>query len=240
VLTTSAVFPVVLDFRGGRKTDALVEHLRHVNAGLPVFVLDNASGQCESTYVTHRNVQNSNVGGGLRDCLDLGRQAGAAWILFVANDVTPVSPLCVQEFVNVVNRWPNVVHVSASLTATSAQAAVFPWMVSRGGSVARQVVHADILVSLLNVEFVQSFGGFPPSKGGWGYSWELAFHARRADRPVVVLDSCVIEHLSRVHDVAWKRSEATKVYMDRYGCIPWSPLKRQLQTLYRAVAGSGL
>jgi hypothetical protein len=206
---------MVLDFQGGRKTDALVEHLRHVNAKLPMFVLDNASG--------------------LRDCLELGRRAGAAWLLFIANDVSPLRPICVQEFVDAVNRWPNAVHVSASITAASAQAAVFPWMIHRSGAVARQVVHADILVSLINIAFVQDFGGFPDSQGGWGYSWELAFHARRAGRPVVLLDACVIEHCSDGRDVAWKQREAQKMYLDKYGCIPWSSLKTQLQNLYGAV-----
>jgi hypothetical protein len=234
------VFVVVLDYRGGAKTDALVARLRRWNPSCPIHVLDNGSPDNASAHITHRNDANSHIGGGIVDCLTLAKASGATHLMFIANDVTCTTPLTVAHFVDAVERDPAIVHASAAVTPDSTQARAFPWMVrARGGSRPRAVRHADILVSLLDVGFIDSFGGFPPSRGGWGYSWELAHHASQSRRRVVICDRCVIRHVSVDRSRAGRQAEADKfhearaVYRERYGGLPWESWRAEYQASYR-------
>lgn len=234
---------MLLDYCGGLRTDALVEQLKAWNPGRSIHVLDNASPSHRSSVVTHQNAINSYTGGGLRDCIAHATASGASHLLFIVNDVSFRTALLVQEFERVVERSPNVVQVSATVTPEAAQASPFPWMVEQEGHGVRITGHADLLVSLLDLHFVESFGGFPDSRGGWGYSWELAYQASCHNRDIVVLDGCVVGHSGDPQAGvgplvrSLKSQEATTVYRRKYGTIPWQGLRAGLQAAWAARAG---
>lgn len=227
-------FAVILDYCGGLRTDELVEQLRGWNPGTKINVLDNASPIKPCKYVTHQNVVNSYTGGGIRDCLRLSSEAGARFVLFIANDIQCVTPLIISRFEDVIRSDTSAVHVSASITPDSAQALSFPWMVRRSHAGARIVPHADLLVSLIDREFISSFGGFPESRGGWGYAMELSYHAHLGSKKIYILDDCVVQHSGIPQNGspekvrAEKAREARDVYRERYGNIPWEDFKAGL------------
>ena len=154
--------------------------------------------------------------------------------MFIANDIECLTPLRFSRFAEIVTTHPTVVHVSAALSRDSVQAAIFPWMITRNCTGARPVKHADLLVSCVDLDFLASFGDFPPSLGGWGYSWELAFHADRVGRTIMVLDDCVVRHVNsgpeddRAMARKAKELEVARVYHQRYGCIPFLKWRREL------------
>jgi len=231
----SSTFVVVLEYCGGIRTDSLVAALREWNPEDTINVLDNGSTRNVCKSVTRWNKMNSNIGGGIRDCIALANASGAKFLLFIANDVQFVRPLRVAHFRRMAESDANIVHISASVTPGSHQAKHFPWMVDTGTGSDRVVWHADILVSLLNIEFIHSFGGFPESKGGWGYSWELAFHALRRGRRILIAEQCVVHHDSipqegtDIQEIrAAKDREMLEVYKARYGNIPWINFRKQL------------
>jgi hypothetical protein len=235
-------FAVVLEYCGGQRTDRLVERLQLWNPSRTINVLDNASRHSCSRYVTHRNEVNTGVGGGIRDCVALAQRAGARRMLFIVNDVKCLTPLRFDALESIMDGDPSIVHASAAISLDTAQASEFPWMIARGRPATRAVCHADILVSLLDLVFISSFGGFPESKGGWGYSWELAYHAQQASKRVVVDDGTVVRHVGVVEDDhaaavrAQRAAEVTQVYQTKYGEIPWLEFKNAAQRSHRRCA----
>lgn len=231
-----STFTVVLDYCGGARTDALVEKLRLWNPDEVINVFDNGSPENLSTFITHRNAANSGVGGGIRDCLNLAAAAGARYLLLVVNDVQFLRPLKIKHFRDLAELDPDITHICASVSAESAQAQHFPWMRNCGVSFDRVVSHADILVSLLDVGFIADFGGFPESRNGYGYAWELAFHAEAQHRTVLITEQCVVYH-DGIPQIPGdpdairqdKDREAREVYEARYGKIPWSDFRRKIQ-----------
>jgi hypothetical protein len=216
-----------------------VEQLRAWNPDHAIAVLDNASPHSRSRYTTHQNAANSYIGGGICDCAGLARQAGFDRLLFIANDVECVTPVIFDRFLEVMNEDPGVVQVSAAITEDSRQAVPFPWMVARGDWRLRTVSQSDFLVSLIDLPFLAQFGGFPFSRGGWGYPWELAFHAKETGRRIVLLNRCIIRH-----EPDWKRAdqddegrarkkrESLDVYKSKYGHIPWMSMRADLVRMH--------
>lgn len=240
---------VVLEYCGGERTDELFSQLRSWNPGARILVLDNASPAKLASCVTHRNSVNSYVGGGINDCIDLARAEGADYLFFCANDIRILDRLDIAEFQRVADLDPLVVQFSCSVTPDSTQATNFPWMVRRHGSAIRRVRQADLVCCLIRLDFLTTFGGFPSSKGGWGYSAELAFHAKLLGRKIYVDDRCTFEHLSRKRVVVteWgetvdKSTEVARIYSKRYGdwLLPRSALAEPPfdETLDVAASGS--
>ncbi len=230
-----SAFVMLLDYRGGTRTDGAVERLCAWNPGRVIHVLDNGSSDRRSRYVTHMNAVNSYPGGGIRDCLTHAWASGATHLMFIVNDVDFETPVLVSEYERRVDADPSIVQISAAITTDSAQALRFPWMIARDGGNDRTTGHADLLVSLLDLGFVEEFGGFPESKGGWGYPWELAYHADRHAKRIVVMDSCVVRHggepqAGQAQLVrSLKSQEAASVYRQKYGEVPWTALRARLE-----------
>lgn len=217
---------VVLEYCGGARTDSLVKALSVTNRHSGIHVLDNSSPTNQARSITHRNKANSYVGGGLRDCLALAESLGARYLFYCVNDVTLLDPLVIADFQVVMDDDSDVVVVSCALTADSDQASPFPWMVRQGRSSLRRVRFVDPICCLIRLDFVREFGGFPESKGGWGYSSEMAYHAKRKHKKLLVNDSCAVRHTnSRATlttadgETVSKREEAAAVYRARYGGI---------------------
>jgi hypothetical protein len=106
-------------------------------------------------------------------------------------------------------------------------------MVRRRGSTIRRVRQADLVCCLIRLDFLATFGGFPMSKGGWGYSAELAFNAKQQGKKIYVNDRCTFQHLARKRVVLTesgetvdKSREVINIYSRRYGdwLVPRSAL----------------
>ena len=217
---------VILEYCGGARTDALHAKLSAWNPESRILVLDNASPTNRASSVTHRNEVNSYVGGGIRDCVALAESIGATYLFYCTNDVELLDPLVISNFERVVEHDPSAVVVTCALSDDSDQARTFPWMVRRPNSGLRRVRFADPICCLIRLDFLRGFGGFPPSVGGWGYSSEMAFHARRKDLGIYVDDSCAVRHekgqaflttSDGVRVSKWR--EASEVYEKRYGSV---------------------
>jgi hypothetical protein len=217
---------VILEYCGGAKTDALHRRLCKWNPGRQILVLDNASPGNLATCATHRNPSNSYVGGGIRDCIALAQSLGARYLFYCVNDLELLDPLVIADFQGVMDRDDDVVLLSASVSKDSHQASLFPWMVRKEGGLARRVRFADLLCCLLRLDFIGDFGGFPPSKGGWGYARELAHHARKGGKKIYVSDACSVRHLTHHPRIVTtegrtvcKGHEAVALYRQRYGAM---------------------
>ncbi|MEO8361497.1 MAG: hypothetical protein ABI672_15800 [Vicinamibacteria bacterium] len=217
---------VVLEYCGGDRTDALYRKLAGWNKDATIYVLDNASPTNRAKSATHRNRVNSYVGGGIRECIELAESMGASYVFYCANDVNFQGSLDIATFQRVMDDDPSVVLFSCSLTADSHQARVFPWMVQRAGGSVRQVRAIDPLCCLMRLDFIRGFGGFPESRGGWGFSAELAFHARTQGKKIYVSDTCAVGHTTAGSGLVGERgakiskaTEAAQVYANRYGSI---------------------
>jgi len=217
---------VILEYCGGARTDALQRRLTEWNPGKRILVLDNASPTNHASSVTHRNPVNTYVGGGIRDCVALAESLGASYVFYCANDVEILDPLVIADFEAVAERDPAVVVVSCALSEDTEQARSFPWMVRRPDSGLRRVRFADPICCLIRLDFLRAFGGFPPSHSGWGYSSEMAFHARRWKLKIYVDDRCVIRHRTSASVITTtdgakvsKGREAVEVYARRYGSV---------------------
>lgn len=220
--TASDTVAVILDYRGGARTDALRARLQGWNPTVPVLVLDNGSPDRRAAQVAQRNPVNRYVGNGIKDCLALARERGAGYCFFCANDVQPTAPIDLSALRDVMARSDDVVQASCAVTADSAQAAHFPWMVAREAGGFRRVRHADVLACLLRLEFIDSFGGFPDSVGGWGYDREIGWQAQRLGRTVLVCDDAVVHHVKSPRlrlecGRDWDRhAEMRAIYASRY------------------------
>src|SRR5437899_1159493 len=156
-----STFTIILDYCGSERTDRLVEDLRRWNPGYPINVLDNASPRHPCRYCTHKNYVNTNVGGGINDCLRLADEAGARFLLFIVNDAECVTPVRIAHFERLIREDSRIVQVSAAITVDTDQARNYPWMVHEGCGKDRIVPNADFLISMLDTQFVSGFGGFP-------------------------------------------------------------------------------
>ncbi|QJB32203.1 hypothetical protein HF329_13050 [Chitinophaga oryzae] len=213
---------VILEYCGGAQTDKLHKKLSAWNPSHTIYVLDNASPHNTCSCITHRNEHNSGIGGGIRDALQLARTTGADVLLLIVNDVVPVTKIDIGYYEELLNRFPDVVQVSASITRNTAQAANYPWMIDAGSRENRVVPHADLLCCAIDIDFVENFGGFPPSRGGWGYDWEIAYHADLLKKKIVVCDFFKVKHIhpdtpktGPQHED--KYEELVRIYDAKYG-----------------------
>jgi hypothetical protein len=215
---------VILDYCGGRKTDTLYETLAESNKDFDIQVLDNASPRDVSRYVTVANPQNSFIGGGICDCLDLAERKGAEFLFYVSNDIELIRTPSIKHFEALAVSDESIVLVGVSLTNDSYQASRYPWMVDNGGDPDRIVPHYDPVCCLIRISFVRAFGGFPRSLGGWGYDWEFASYARFRGRKILVSNTALVRHIgdpSLSQEALGinfsKFTEMVRVYDDIYG-----------------------
>ncbi|WP_143306401.1 hypothetical protein [Chitinophaga vietnamensis] len=211
---------VLLEYCGGKQTDALYTRLAKWNPGYKINVLDNASNQNKSRFITHQNMVNSGIGGGIIDALRIARKEQAKYLLLLVNDIVPITRIEIRNFELILAQYPEVVQLSASITKHSDQAAHYPWMIDQAQWQNRVVPHADILCCAMDIDFIQEFGGFPDSRSGWGYDLELAYQARIRQRKIVVSDFFKVRHVNDKTGAttsAEKRAELERVYDARYG-----------------------
>jgi len=218
------VFPVILEYCGGSRTDALYNQLVSWNPKYRINVLDNASPLDRACCVTHTNSANSYIGGGIQDCITLADMSGHPYVLIIMNDVELLTPLYIHAFESIVESSVETIQVSASFTHDTPQVSQSPWMARRDGQSSRLAPHSDILCCLLRIDFIKSFGGFPPSKAGWGYDLELACQANWNNKSIVIVDDCVARHgrdrsrsIAALGEAFNKRREMQDAYRARYG-----------------------
>lgn len=215
---------VILDYCGGSRTDRLYEKISESNPTYQVYVLDNASPHGKSKYVTNTNAQNSGIGGGIIDCLSLARSSGAKYLFFLANDIELLTEIDLHHVAAVLRSHPNVIQLGASLTINSDQSRHYPWMVSTGEYTNRIVPHSDILCCAINIEFIDSFGGFPQSRGGRGYDWEIAYQANLGGAQIIIADYFIIRHANEYTKIASFDHESETRYVENilhfYGRLP--------------------
>jgi hypothetical protein len=250
----------ILDYCDGVRADLLHAQIREWNPDATIILLDNASPYNAARSATHVNGVNTYVGGGIRDLICLAEEAGALYLLFCASDVEICDPLTIRNFENFMEAHPKAVQFSCSTTRDSHQAKYFPWMARRRGGSPRRVRHADLLCCMLRLDFVRSFGGFPLSRGGWGYDRELAYHAQRGRKAIYVNDRCTVRHIdsrpriaAEAGELIDKGKEMETVYAARYGdlavlSIPetrldrvrrrWSRLRKKLKSRLRRLKTS--
>ena len=217
-------FTVILEYCGGSETDYLFDRLRMWNPGSQIEVLDNASPQNRCSCITAQNPVNTYIGGGIIDCCRLAEAAKCDNLFFVANDIDPITPIVVAQFEAAFAHDPSLVQLSASLTHDSSpHAAVYPWMVAQPSQKTRRAPHSDLLCCIIRNSFLSSFGGFPLSRGGWGYDWELAHQALLQRFRIAVADWCVVKHEDKLsldnEHMGVKRSrhrEMLNIYQSRY------------------------
>lgn len=189
--------PVILEYCGGARTDALYQQLSAWNPDYLIEVLDNASPHRRSRYITRQNSVNSGVGGGICDCVALAENLGATYVLVITNDIEPVTKIDFGALEALALRYPGIVQLGCATRADSDKSIRYPWMARHTRDTYRIVAHCDILCCLLRLDFLRSFNGFPPSKSGWGYDWEVAYQANRQGKQVVISDGHVIGHTQR-------------------------------------------
>ncbi|PRX55255.1 glycosyltransferase family 2 protein [Flagellimonas meridianipacifica] len=213
------VFCVILDYCGGSRTDKLFLKLSKWNPNFKIHILDNDSPSNKSNYITHQNKFNSGVGGGIVDCISLAKLNNSKYILFIANDILPVTRIDFQHLLEIIECNSDVIQISTSLTKNSDKK-YYPWMYNRGNKDNRIVRHADLLCSLLRIDFIDSFGGFPKSRSGWGYDWEISYQAKLQRKKIVVCDYYRVKHLDeKKSTTVWnkKLEEVIEIYNKRYG-----------------------
>lgn len=243
--------PVILDYCGGTRTDALYEMLSEYNKEYSIRILDNASPRNSSRHVTHRNAYNTFIGGGIRDSLMLAEKEGATFLFFVSNDLEFIRMPSIEYFESLALADDSIVLVGASITEDSRQAAQYPWMVNKGLIANRIVPHYDPLCCLIRLEFIRDFGGFPRSRGGWGYDWEMATYARYRSKKILTSDSALIQHAgdSGASGEALgphfdKFREMKRIYNRRYGdyrlLLSWRLSGIMLELQYQFSEGAGV
>lgn len=217
---------VILEYCGGARTDALHARIAAANPSHSILVLDNASPTNPASCVTHQNKVNSYVGGGIRDCLALAESLGARYLFYCVNDVTLCDPLVIEDFQKVMDVDPSVAAISCALSSDSVQVRRFGWLAQTPGGGLRRLRAIDLIACLIRLDFVRSFGGFPESRGGWGYMTELAHHARKQGLKLLVNDGCAVRHMSgrtalvtKDNQRICKGHESEEVYGRRYGSL---------------------
>jgi hypothetical protein len=212
-------FTVILEYCGGSQTDCLFERLRSWNPGREIEVLDNASQMNRCSCITQQNTVNTYIGGGIVDCFRLANAHYCDNLFFIVNDIEPITPIVIDHFETALAKDRRLVQVAASVTSDSTPHAEFyPWMVALASQKLRRVPHADLLCCIIQNSFIQSFGGFLPSRGGWGYDWELAHQALIQGRHIAIADSSVVRHKddSDVESRRTKYREMIDTYKSRY------------------------
>lgn len=216
-------FPVILEYCGGTDTDRLYERLSSDNPGYRINVLDNASPVNRSRYVTHRNMHNSFIGGGIQDCLSLAQKSGCKYVFIFVNDIKLVTGIDIGYCEKILEADDSIVQLGISITANSSGKHYW-WTVNQDGKQERVVRHCDVIACILRVDFVASFGGFPHSKSAWGYDWELAYQAKLRQKKILISDKFICEHTKATEKsrIAFpggldKEAELEKVYLERYG-----------------------
>ena len=213
---------IILEYCGGKKTDSLYLKLTRWNPGYSIHILDNASHQNRCSFITRQNVTNSGIGGGIIDCLKMAKDEGAKYLFFIANDIVPLTRIEIAYFEEMLEKFPGIVQLSASITKNSDQGRHFPWMINQRASENRVAPHSDILCCALNIDFIERFGGFPFSRGGWGYDWEIAYQAKLSQKLIVISDYLKIKHINESgkqdeQSKLQKLRELQKIYDQKYG-----------------------
>jgi hypothetical protein len=147
---------VILEYCGGSHTDELYETFRSANPDIAIHVLDNASPNNRSRYVTTRNRINSHIGGGLVDSIRLAERDRAQFLFFIVNDIEIVRVPSIAHFESLATQDNSVVLVGASITRETGQAEPYPWMVNQGASEERVVPHCDPLCCLFRLDFIRA------------------------------------------------------------------------------------
>src|SRR5262245_38948338 len=216
--------PVILEYCGGSRTDALHEKLSTWNPAYTIRVLDNASPSCRSARITDQNRVNSFIGGGIRDCLALAKIEGYRYVLIVMNDVELLTPLDISLFEKIMEADSRIVQLGSALTEDSLQSRVYPWMARLTQDQIRQVPLCDLLCCMLRLDFIEAFCNFPDSKSGWGYDVEIAYRAFENLKTIVICDWSLARHSdeSRASRIALgsdfdKSKEMNEVYGQRFG-----------------------
>jgi Glycosyl transferase family 2 len=186
--------PVILEYRGGPRTDALHEKLSTWNPAHTIRVLDNASPTCRAARITDHNRVNSFIGGGIKDCLALARKEECRYVLIVMNDIELLTPLDISRFEEIMEANTSIVQIGPALTDDSPQTHRYPWMARLTRNQIRRVPHCDLLCSLLRLDFIESFCTFPDSKSGWGYDLEIAYRALEKLRTIAICDWSLARH----------------------------------------------
>ncbi|MGB5820425.1 MAG: hypothetical protein WBG90_13155 [Saonia sp.] len=220
-MVSDEVFCMILDYCGGTQTDELFRRLSKWNSNFRINLLDNSSPTNKSKFITHQNDINSGVGGGIKDCIKLAMDDNKKYLMFITNDIVPITKIDFLHLIHIMKHNPDVVQVSASLTKNSDKK-YYPWMINVGNKDNRIVRHADLLCCLLDLSFLQSFGGFPESNSGWGYDWEIGYQARLKKKKIVICDQYKIKHVEKTnsdshHMRQQKMMELKEVYNMRYG-----------------------
>jgi hypothetical protein len=215
---------VILEYCGGSRTDKLFEQMRSWNPGRTIDVLDNASPSNRCNCITQQNAENTYIGGGITDCLRLAEARSCENLFFLVNDIEPTTPIVVDQFEQALAQNPTLVQVAAAVTRDSTpHSAYYPWMLAHPSNNLRRVPHSDLLCCIVRTPFIRSFNGFPPSRGGFGYDWELAYQALLGGLQIAIADWCVVRHEDKIiaegEAAGSKRSkedEMINVYKNRY------------------------
>ncbi len=217
-------FPVILEYCGGLTTDFLYEKLQKWNPEYKIYVLDNCSPNNRSKYITHRNKVNSYVGGGIKDCVKLTRSYKHKYLLYIVNDIEFLNQLDIFYLESLIEKDSDIVQIGISTTPDSNEASHYTWMVNRGNKENRFVHHCDLLCCMIKISFLDEFGGFPESKSGWGYDWELGYQARLRRKKILITDKFICRHRDETNKQNYafgpqfdKEEELRKVYNARYG-----------------------
>jgi hypothetical protein len=231
-------YTTILEYCGGDRTDRLHRQLGDWNPKHSISVLDNASPRNRCHCITHQNTTNSFIGGGIIDCVKLAEHHGAEYILLVMNDTVPCAPLHIDAFETILDARPEVVQISCALTKTSPITRIYPWMAWHAGWGVRPVPISDMVFSIFRLDFLRSFGGFPLSKGAWGYDRDLSYHALRQNKTILISDQHVVSHAPTgpppVGTRAEKKREMLAIYEPRYPDFDATvgEVVRELQTRY--------
>jgi hypothetical protein len=210
---------VILEYCGGSRTDYLFDRLRSWNPGHEIEVLDNASPANRCSCVTQQNPTNTYIGGGIIDCYRLAEARECDNLFLVVNDIDPGTPIVIEQFEGALEKDQRLVQVAAAVTHDSSpHSTVYPWMVTQSSPKIRRVPHSDLLCCVIRTSFIRSFGGFPPSQGGWGYDWELAYQALLHGLHIAIADLSIVRHEDTLtaNSIRLRGSEMFDVYNDRY------------------------
>jgi hypothetical protein len=227
--------PILLEYCGGEQTDRLYEALSSWNPETALLVLDNGSPNFRCKCSTHRRPTNSFVGGGIKHCIALAREHQADYLLFIVNDVIPLTKIDFKIFERLMEQDSEIVLAGTSVSADSDKAAYYKWMIHQPESEVRLVIHCDLLFCIIRLDFIDTFGGFPESRSGYGFDFEIAYQAKIQNKKIAVIDRFVCQHSfnsnksKHAFEPGFNKIEELKnVYNTRYGnwekINPFSPL----------------